>query len=181
MKEELMEFQVAETVEQLEAQHSELKHRIAQAVEQASKGENDGAGIVGLTRESAALASRIEAAKVERERAENARRRSERKQAAIDLVKVRTECLQQRDLFLSSYRSACIALGSYRELQNRACELTGRAAGGFGVQPFEMSALKELELGNKPREILDGLTPDVGEGWRTSFAIVPMYTQSRAR
>lgn len=177
-----MEFQVAETVEQLEAQHSELKHRIAQAVEQASKGENDGAEIVGLTRESAALASRIEAAKVERERAENARRRSEREQAAIDLVKVRTECLEQRDLFLSSYRSACIALGSYLELRTRAGELTTKTATGFGVLPSEMNALRELEFSQPPSDsVRAGLKPDVGAHWKLGFAITPMHERFKTR
>jgi hypothetical protein len=60
-----MEFQVAEAVEQLETQHAALKRRIAALVEDSQKGKNDGAEIPKLTREAAALSSRIDAARAQ--------------------------------------------------------------------------------------------------------------------
>lgn len=171
----MTEFQISETVESLEGQHVALKLRIAQAVEQASKGENDGAEIPELTREAAVLAGRIDEAKVTRQHADNAQRRRDQEQAGRDLVVARAGCLEQREAFLSHYRGACIALALYLEAQETACQLTNKTATNFGVLPAEMAALRELDLGDKPRETLSGLTPDTGSGWKMAFPVTPMH------
>jgi hypothetical protein len=170
-----MEFQVAETVEELETQHATLKRRIAVLVEQGRDGES----ITSLIREAAELAGRIDSAKTERDRAERAELRRKQDQARAELPTVRDECLKQRDAFLMHYRAACVALGSYLRLKQRACELTGKTAtAAFGPPPENMNALRALELADMPRESLNGLRPDLDSGWKMSFPVTPMHTNN---
>jgi hypothetical protein len=170
-----MEFQVAETVEELEAQHSVLKKQIAQLVDRASVGQANPDDIVTLTRRAAALATRIESHKAERQRAENERQRREQERTRAELPKVLATALEKREEFLSHYRAACIALGKYLESQSRANVLTNQLSGPFGVPLLDRNALCELELGDKPRQILEGLRPDLDGAWKMSFPVTPMY------
>jgi hypothetical protein len=128
-----------------------------------------------LSKDKSDIESELATALAECENAERALHREEQDQAKLDLVKVRSQCLEQREMFLSSYRSACIALGSYLDLRERACQLTTKTASGFGVQPFEMNALRELEFSQPPVDsVRAGLKPDVGAHWKLSFQITPM-------
>jgi hypothetical protein len=174
-----MEFQVAETVEELETQHAALKRRIAVLVEQGRDGES----ITSLIREAAELAGRIDSAKTERERAERAELRRKQDQARSMLPAVRDECLRQRELFLASYRAACIALGSYLDLKAQASELTGKGAtGAFGPLPQDRNALRALEFSTPPADaVRAGLKPKIDADWRVSFPITPMDEQFKTR
>jgi hypothetical protein len=177
------EFQVAETVEQLETQHVALKRRIAALVDDSQKGKNDGAEIPKLTREAAALSSRIDAARAERDRAASAARRREQDEARAELTQVRDECLRQRAAFLEHYRAACIALGSYLDLKARASELTGKTAtAAFGPMPEDRNALRALEFVEPPMDaVRAGLKPKIDADWRLSFPITPMDEQFKTR
>ena len=179
----MTEFQVAETVEALETQHSDLKKRIARLVDAASVGTNDGAEIPPLAREVAALASRIEMAKAERDRSANAQRLRDRDQARADLVVVRANCLKARDAFLEHYRGACIELSSYLDLQARAGDLTRElATPGFGVPPEDQNNLRALQFSAAPVDLVRvGLTPKIDVDWKVSFPITPMQEQFKTR
>jgi hypothetical protein len=174
-----MEFQVAETVEELETQHATLKRRIAVLVEQGRDGES----ITSLIREAAELAGRIDSAKAERERAERADLRRKQDQARAALPAVRDECLKQRDAFLEHYRAACIALGRYLDLKAQASELTGKGAtAAFGPMPEDMNALRALEFTEPPADaVRAGLKPKIDADWRLSFPITPMDEQFKTR
>jgi hypothetical protein len=135
-----------------------------------------------LSKDKSDIERELEIALAECQRAERELHREQQEQSQADLAVVRSECLEQRELFLSSYRNACVALGRYLELRERACQLTNATAGGFGVQPFEMNALRELEFSRPPAEtVRAGLKPKVDADWKLSFPIMPMYTESKAR
>ncbi len=174
-----MESQVAETVEQLEAQHATLKHRIAALVD-SDKAPDE---VVRLLREKNVLSRRINEAKTERERAESAQRMREQEQARSALPAVRDECLKQRAAFLEHYRAACLALGLYLNLKGRASELTGKTAtAAFGPMPEDRNALRALEFSEPPADtVRAGLKPDLDAGWKMSFAITPMHEQFKTR
>src|SRR6267142_743089 len=99
-----------------------------------------------LSRDKSNIESELTRALAECERAERELRREEQDRAKLDLVNVRSECLEQRTAFLEHYRAACLALGSYLQLRAKACDLTRQTATNFGVLPPEMNALKELDL-----------------------------------
>jgi hypothetical protein len=140
------------------------------------------AEVSDLSKDKSDIENELTSALAECEGAEIALHREEQDQAKLDLVNVRSECLEQRDLFLSSYRSACIALGSYLDLRSRACELTTKTATGFGVLPPEMNALRELEFSQPPAEtVRDGLMPKIDADWKLSFPITPMHERFRTR
>jgi hypothetical protein len=92
---------------------------------------------------------------------------------------VRDECLRQRELFLASYRAACVALGRYLNLKSQANELTGKGAtAAFGPLPQDRNALRSLEFTEPPADaVRAGLKPDLDAGWRMSFTITPMHEQ----
>jgi hypothetical protein len=177
-----MESQLLEQpVEKLEAEHLALKRRIALLVDQASRGEGDGAEIPGLTKQAASLTARIAEAKDEQEKAVRERSRVEREETRAELTRVLPAAVEQREAFLEHYRAACVALGRYVDLQTRAGHLTNQLVTYFGILPEDQNALQALQLGNRPREILDGLEPDMGAGWQMSFAVGPMHEKFKTR
>jgi hypothetical protein len=166
----MMETVETEALEALEAQHATLKRRIASLADPCEK-------IVELIWGADSLTKRIEAAKIERAQADKERSRIEREQARTDLAKILPAAVEQREAFLAHYRAACMALGNYVELQTRAAHLTNQLMTYFGILPEDQNALQALQLGNRPREIIEGLAPDVDAGWQMSFPVTPMHEQ----
>ena len=170
-----MEFQVAETVEELEAQQATLKRRIATLVDKAARGENDGSQITPLAQDAAALSKRIQNAKGKRDRQLRVQQQRESEQLARDLPQAREEVLCHRTAFLEHYRAACIELGLYLKTMARATALTNATATDFGVPLQESNALHHLDLGQLPEQALGQLKPDLGSGWKMSYSVRPMY------
>ena len=165
---------MSDTVEQLETEHATLKQGIALLVDQASRGENDGADIVGLTKQAAALTTRIAEAKAEREQAEREQARLEREEARTELTTVLREAVEQRDAFLTHYRASHVALGNFVALETRAGRLANCLMTYFGMAPQDANAIRALQLGNRPQEVLSDLVPDMDTGWKLSFTVTAM-------
>jgi len=174
-----METEEITALEGLEATQRGLTQRIADMVSAAQRGENDGSEIATLTQRVAALSEQIEAAKDEQEQAERERARAANLQARAELPRVLAAATEQRELFLSSYRTACLSLGRFLELRAQAGSLVGKlSTAQFGPWPADLSELRALDLGSAPTEAIADLQPDTGEGWRMSFSVTPLHKKA---
>jgi hypothetical protein len=170
----MTKFQIAETVEELETQHSTLKQRIRVLVE--SDDPEDTENLVLLTRQAATLATRITDAKVERERDEQQRKHKDQERARAAWPQALADCQNKLNEFLANYRAANVALGEYNILRGKLIDLAGQLAHPeLGPLPQYQNAVSDLAMGDKPTKSLEGLALDMGADWRTSYPVRPMY------
>jgi hypothetical protein len=173
-----MEFQLAETVEELEAQRSTLTQKINKLVDT----EGDADEVASLLREKTALGNRIAEAKAERVEQERERKRLEREQAERDMPGALAECRAERTAFLEHRRKACIALGNYLKALARAYEVSNQLSHEtLGPLPQYQNSVLALELQNAPQESIADLAPDMGAGWKLTFTVAPMYETQNSR
>jgi hypothetical protein len=172
------EFQVAETVEELERELTSLTAQIREHVDKAQDPE----ACAALVRQKQDLTLRLGIARGERVRAEQEARARERQEAEREFPKALEQCKAERESFLAHRRAACIALGNYLKAMERACGLSNKLAHEtLGPFPQYLNAVLALELGDAPEQSLSDLQPDMGAGWKTTFAVTPRYETHNSR
>ena len=138
------------TVEELEAQHSDLRAKITRLAQQDRIEDEDGTPITVLIQNSAAMKTSIVAARTDHE-AENLRAQQARlRKVEVDLLETRAACTAAREEFLERFQSTRSALSKYRALMNDVVNLTNQTGGPFGTRPEHLNAIKFLDL---PQEI----------------------------
>jgi len=172
-------MEIAETVEQMQARLAKVRATLGVIAEEIAEGDGRRAHEVAqLAEEQRKLTAALTRAEEEAEGVRARRAQEARVRARVDLDALLVQIGAHRARFLEAYRNANLELGLYFQSLEAAGPLVRACSTSFGPMPQDLSALRDLALGNLPAESLNGLKPDTGANWKTSFPVVPMYSRT---
>jgi hypothetical protein len=175
-------MEIAETIEQMQARLAQVRHTLGVIAEEIADGDGKRAHEVAqLAEEQAGLTAALTRAEEDAEGVRARRAQDARAKARVDLDKLIITIGEHRSKFLEAYRAASVELGLYFRALEEAGPLVRACSSSLGPMPQDLSALRDLALGNLPAESLNGLKPDTGANWKTSFPVVPMYPRLETR